>query len=436
MLKKFLIATLVALFAGAAFADDAPPPKFEVTPGFKVLPNEPAKSAPPAKTKAKCPACGDDCKCAPGVCPDCEAVSFAKQDPMWFACRVVLDHGNGTGSAGSGTPIGYEEGKTIILTNAHVVPKGDRDKPIKVLVGGRTFKATYIEGSEVEKVTADKIKVLGPDLCTLSIDAKLGYVEIADDSPPIGGQVWQFGYGSSPIDGGPTAKYGLVTKGTYVEPTMVTTLDVISGDSGSGMFNQYGELCGVTWGASEDKDVYGRVYRKEHLAVEITTVRTFLKRPVLAKIFPRLAARAEARRAAREAAKYPAPSATPPVVERKGPVDPKLAAPAPAAPKPKDPPKAAAPACPDCPTAPFGSGTPPKPPGDGWQWDPARKVWWKWSTPPGFSAPTPAKPPTSIGEAWGPVGPPSGFNIVGDGGCVNGKCPNPSYVQPSFGRRR
>ena len=427
MLKKFLPAVLLLFAAGAVLADDAPPLKFEVTPGFRIAPNEPAKSA----DKAKCKDC-DDCKCPDGACPDCP-VALAKQDPVWFACRIVVDHGNGTGAAGSGTPVGFENGKTLVLTNAHVVPKHDKDKKITVVAGGRKFPATYVEGSEVQILNPKQIKVLGPDLCLLAVDAKLGYVEIADEAPPIGGQVWQFGYGGTQFDEGPTVRSGLVMKDTFVEPTMLVDMASISGDSGSGLFNQYGELCGVTWGGSYDEDAYGRRYNQKHLSVEVGTVKTFLGRPLLSKLFPRLAERAAARRAAREAAKYPAPSAKPPVVERKGPVDPKLAKPDPKAPKPKDPPKAAPanPTCPDCPTAPFGSGQPPKPPGDGWQWDPARKVWWKWSTPPGYNAPAPAKPPTSIGEPWGP------FSITPEaGGCQNGRCPSPNYAPPTFGRRR
>lgn len=418
---KFLAATLIAaLMTGVVSAD--PPKAFEVTPGFKVekgfsvvappltVPMVPV--APEPKAKEKCVDC-DDCKCG----PDCGCA--AKADPLWFAARVMVDNGNGTGSAGSGTPISCENGKTVFVTNAHVVPKNKASQPITITVSGRKFKAKYLDGSEVEFFTRSDgthgCKVHGPDLAFLEVEGELGHVELADDIARPGDQVWQFGYGGVPLNyNGPTIKSGIVNKTTFVEPTLACDLQSISGDSGSGLFNTRGELVGVTWGGNSNPTVH------ECVAVELTTVRAFSKRPVLSKLFPRLAARAEVKREAKAAAearaKLPPPLAKPPVVERKGPIDPKLAAPGKDAKPPAKGPAKATPDCPDgkCPTvpqAPYGSGIPPKPPGEGWQWDAAKKQWWKWSTPPNAAPPSFSLPPS--------------YSLPPAGGCPNGRCPSP-----------
>ncbi len=379
-MKKIFSAVLVLLVAGVGSAQQ---PQFVVTPGFDIQPNG-LKAAP-------CCECGPGCGCPVGVCPGgCQT-----PDQTWFACRVVVSNGDGTGNAGSGTPVHCEGGKTTVLTNAHVVPKGDAHKPIHVYVGGRKFKARYIDGSEVIQVDATTIKTLGPDLALLEVDAELGHVEIADEAPSVGSQVWQFGYGGTRFDEGPTVKGGLVREHKYAVPMLSSSLPSVSGDSGSGLFNTRGELCGVTYGGSATLGNY---------AIETGTVRSFMGRPLLAKLFPKMASRMQSRREARAAANLPPPMQAPPSVERKGPVDPKLAKPAEGAPKPKAPT-----------VAPFGSGTPPKPAGEGWQYDPVRKTWWKWETPKGFSSPAPPVAPA-------PSAKPGSFNVV-PGDCPNGLCP-------------
>ncbi len=220
----------------------------------------------------------------------------------WFACRVVVDHGNGTTAHGSGTPVWSEGGKTTILTNSHVVPAADKDRPISIMVDGKTYPARYLEGSQVLDTGPNSIKVLGPDLALLEIDVEIGYVELADSVPPVDSQVWQFGFGGVRPGQGPTTKSGFVSNSNhYVDPILTSTIASVNGDSGSGIFNTAGELCGVTWGGS----------RGECFAVEIVTVRQFLGRKLLAKLFPKLMARLAVRR---NALKLPAPSKIPPIV--------------------------------------------------------------------------------------------------------------------------
>lgn len=416
-LKNLTAAIVLAVLTTGATAAD-PPKAFEVgkgyslEKGFSLTPD--AVPMAPAPTKKPDCDCGPGCKCPPGACPSCEVAkksaksdcpecdALKNKDPLWFACRVVLDNGDGTGSAGSGTPISCENGKTVIVTNAHVVPKHKKNQPITVHVSGRKFPATYRDGSEVTYYTDPEtgkpmVKVHGDDLAFLEIDAELGYVELADEAPKIGEQVWQFGYGGAQMNEGPIVKFGTVLPSNHVEPTMVNTIHSVSGDSGSGVFNTRGELVGVTWGSNETK--------LTACAVPLESVRKFSGRPLLSKLFPRLSERAAAKREARAAAKAPPALSKPPEVPRQGKIDPKLAAPGKDAPKPKaDPPKAV-------PQAPFGSGIPPAPPGEGWQWDAQRRVWWKFSTPPVQGG--------VQGEA---------------GSCPNGKCP--SAVAPPSGRYR
>lgn len=365
--KSLAAALVAALLTGVATAD--PPKAFEVTPGFKI---EKGFTVTPPMAVPTAPA------------PAEKAPVADADDPVWFSCRITVDHGNGNGSAGSGTPVWSGDGKTLVLTNAHVVPRSDSTKPLKVIVAGRTFVARYVEGSEVLTLGPGSIHVKGPDLALLEIDAEIGHVELAADVPPVGAQVWQFGYGGRQLNQGAVIKSGTVRANQFVEPTLFTDLSSISGDSGSGVFNTAGELCGVTWG--------GDPVKGDHCAVELGTVKGFLDRPLLAKLFPRFAAKASARReareAARETAKLPPPMEAPPKVERKGPVDPKLASPAAGTPK----------AAPEVKKAPRGAGQPPPPPGEGWQWDEKRKVYWKWVETP------------RSGNA---------------GNCPNGKCPNP-----------
>ncbi len=387
-MKKFklLAWSLVATLFGTAYAADTPP-KFDVQPGFKVT-----SEAPPAKA-------AEDAK------PDADA----KLDPTWFACRICVDHGNSK-ACGSGTPVHCEDGKTTILTNAHVVPLADKDKPITVVVAGRSYTAKYLEGSEVVNVGPNQIEVKGPDLCLLQIDYEIGHVALAEEPVPVGGQVWQFGYGGVQVNQGPTVKSGIVVKSRYSETVLTSTLNTVSGDSGSGVFNTRGELCGVTWGSDG---------QSQQMAVEVTTVRTFLARTPLKTLFPRLAARIAARKAARELSKLPPPMPEAPAIGRNGPCDPKLVAPATGAPKASPPATAAPGATQPSTNAPVGSGQPGT---AGWQYDARRGVWWKWNTPGVGSAPNQVCPPGGC-QPLMPMQPyGNGFNIVPRQNCPLGGC--------------
>jgi S1-C subfamily serine protease len=202
-------------------------------------------------------------------------------DP-WYSAHVQVDLGGGATTHGSGTLIGCEDGRSLILTNAHVCESAQH--PVTCTIAGRTYPARYEEGSTVSYVTPTQIRVDGPDLCVLSIAADLDYVQVAESLPAEGAAVWQCGFGGGV---GPTLRRGYATANRCAEPTLTSTIPTIQGDSGSGVFDSAGSLVGVTWGAAE-----GTSY-----AVHVTTVHRFLLRDRLRAAFPRLAARVGARHA-------------------------------------------------------------------------------------------------------------------------------------------
>jgi len=390
-MRKYLIAAglLFAAFCGNATAQEGL--KFDVTPGFKIAPAEKKIEIafpPKAKKPGNC-GCGDDCLCpvCDGNCVDSKVKAASTVDP-WYACQISVARAPGVTAYGSGTPLATENGKTVVLTNAHVVR--DNTKPITVHLNGKQYPAKYVLGSVVTDVGPQQIHVDGPDLCVLEVDADLWGVDLAADIPAVGEPVFQMGYGGS-TNGKPIKRTGVVIQPVYAGQ-LNSTITAVSGDSGCGVFNKYGQLVGVTHGGTQTVA----------LAETVTTVRTYvLKGDKKFVLFPRLRARLEANREAR--------------ADRN--VDPEFSGKAPVA---------AAPLPEGVVGAPFGSGVPPKPPGEGWQWDAAKKQWWKWTVPPGYSLPNqaPAKPQTSIGQ---PYFTPGTFNIApAQGGCPNGRCPSPT----------
>jgi hypothetical protein len=189
----------------------------------------------------------------------------ARAGDLWFAGRVKVDRDGGVVAYGSGTPVACEGKKALILTNAHVVRDLDRDAPIAVTVEGTEYAAKYVGGSKVTAVGEREIKVHGPDLCLVEVDAELGWAEFDTAGFGEGERVWRWGYGGS-TDGKPVLRGGKVVK-SPLENSLADEGGSVVGDSGSGVFNRAGKLVGVTWG----RDDGGR-----GLSVPLTTVHTFL----------------------------------------------------------------------------------------------------------------------------------------------------------------
>lgn len=311
-MRKICLGAAVALLLAAlpAFAQ-SPAPAFKVEPGFSVAPN-------PQATRTPLCDCGDECKCSP-VCK-CglseKAVAAVAADPLWFALKVEADNG-----VGSGTPIVCEGGKTLVLTNAHVA-RQDRTT-FTVYAGSKAYKAKRVDGSTVRNIAPSLIDIDGVDLAVVEVNAELGAVTVASHAPAIGDAVFEWGFGIVQPDGTPARRSGTVVSNPFSTPTLTSTINCVSGDSGSGVFNTNGELVGVSHGA-------GAGYA--HHAVPLSEVRRFLGRPLLSKLFPRLSDRLAARADVRDAAAAAAAAAAAQPTPVAGPTAPAPKAAAPAAP--------------------------------------------------------------------------------------------------------
>jgi S1-C subfamily serine protease len=200
-------------------------------------------------------------------------------DPARTTVFVHRDLGGGRGQAGTGTVIACEAGKSLVLTNAHVADAPDGT--YTVTHDGTTYPATYVTGSAISRLTPGSVRVDGPDLALVSVEATLPVAALAPDLPRPGARVRLWGFGGRLADQGPVEKAGEVLDATgYVEPMFVSTTQTSSGDSGSGVFNDAGELVAVHWGGGD---------RRAH-AVPLEAVRSFLREKARAS-FPRFAQR-------------------------------------------------------------------------------------------------------------------------------------------------
>lgn len=180
-------------------------------------------TAPPPKAKPVCP-CGDNCKCAPGVCPACP--STLKKDIAKVRDSVVrVRRGN---ASGSGTVIWSEDGRSVVLTAAHVVAAGDGD--VTVRGEGKTHAARILGRDD------------SADLAALLVTAELPAVAVSDADPAAGSEVLMVGLTS-------IWSAGKIGRGYQLEGRDVWELSYESdyGDSGAGVFLR-GELCGVHCG--------------------------------------------------------------------------------------------------------------------------------------------------------------------------------------------
>jgi S1-C subfamily serine protease len=247
------------------------------------------------------------------------AVLALKVDPRRSVVKIAV-FGAGATDLGSGTVIASANGKSLILTNAHVVESGEY--PIEVYhkdASGKawTHKAKYVGGSQVIHTGPGKIEVNGPDLALLEIDDELPAVEIATDKPTYGSTVRQFGFGGM---GGYTQfwpKKGQIVESNYVERELAS-FQSIPGDSGSGWFNDAGQLvavCCSTPGAGSGEALAVPVYQVQGFVVQSAGNRL--------PLFPRLAAlkqRMQARRAAPVELAPQAPQSTAPKAQAAPPV--------------------------------------------------------------------------------------------------------------------
>jgi hypothetical protein len=222
---------------------------------------------------------------------------------------------------GTGTVVACEGGKSLVLTNEHVVRANPR--------GARVWHEDFTYSTRLVAVS-DRPDV---DLALLEVDHELPAAAIGGE--PTGGErVTVYGYG--PDQRRMTRREGTVVGQvgwSFVTPTLALSFPCVHGDSGAGVFNARGELVGVvhsTWdGRPGSSAVPVRVTAS--WTTEVTVTREAL--------FPRF------RAAVGKLAGALAPKPMPPAKAEAAPAPkPKEAPEAPAVPAPKAVPAAPAPA--------------------------------------------------------------------------------------------
>lgn len=193
---------------------------------------------------------------------DCEAAE---------AACVLVRVEDPEGSAGSGTVVACEGGRSLVLTNRHVVPSARYG--VRVECEGKSHPVTFYAPAAVG------------DLALLAVEAELPAAELADAEPPPGAEVRQWGR-SWRGQGRPVPKAGRwfgLGRGrdaTYGHAAVVeSTIPGESGDSGAGVFHE-GRLVAVTWGLRGPMSA----------GVRLADVRACLRERA-AGLFPRLAER-------------------------------------------------------------------------------------------------------------------------------------------------
>lgn len=163
----------------------------------------------------------------------CLAGASLRAAPEDSAVSVTLWKGS-SGPSGSGTVIASEGKRSLAVTNAHVV--GDGVGRMEVRHRDKKYAAKLLATQPGQR----------PDLALVEIDAELPVAKVAAELPAAGAAVRTFGFDYTG-QGAMTPKSG---RAVGVEdwsgsPVFVTTVPIVSGDSGSGCFNADGELVAV-----------------------------------------------------------------------------------------------------------------------------------------------------------------------------------------------
>lgn len=143
---------------------------------------------------------------------------------------------------GSGTAIN----KHWLITCRHVVQSAGIRGKVELLRGTSVLSGEVVQTDEPSDVAIVYCGAGFPE-----------WVDLADSDPRPGDKVCIYGYGREGVLRGGTGTLvklaGYRENGPQRIPVYQSSLWIQSGDSGSGMFNEAGELCGLNWG-SEDFD--------------------------------------------------------------------------------------------------------------------------------------------------------------------------------------
>lgn len=220
-------------FAGAAWARGTDGKRYM---HLFVRNSPPARAVPPpappvAPMPPPAPPVADD----PPLHPDTAGPALA--------ATCAVSRGN---AGGSGTCVGCENGVSVVVTNNHIFTDvrtaggwfAMAPYPLACVVtprGGKELKATAVGGCELS------------DIAVVLVEGEIPVAPIAEQLPKVGDRVWHAGMG----------RRGLVRRGKamrsdfrYDHPSCWFSADCesVSGDSGSGVFNDRGELVAVLCG--------------------------------------------------------------------------------------------------------------------------------------------------------------------------------------------
>jgi hypothetical protein len=161
-------------------------------------------------------------------------------DPVRSTVKVVCYRGDITEN-GSGTVVYSSGGKSLVLTNRHVCP--DADCEIDVYSKGNIYEGRWLG-------VADR-----GDLAVLEIGVELPAAPLAERPPANGDRLDRWGYpngrrqkakqGRFSFDVGFDDRYGRARMDSVSVPS-------VKGESGSGEFNERGELVAVVFGGNNE----------------------------------------------------------------------------------------------------------------------------------------------------------------------------------------
>lgn len=172
----------------------------------------------------------------------------AAADPELATVLVLAPAGAGSGA------VLYSDGHTsLVMTNKHVCPNGDR--PIQVRAQGKLYPAEWL-GADSES-----------DLAVLRVKADLPALTLAENEPAKGDRLRLFGYGGLPKSGVSIGRDGSHYSGSG--DAFFVSLLPKGGDSGAPLINDSGEVAGIVWGTREQGNRVG-------IAVPLADVRRVL----------------------------------------------------------------------------------------------------------------------------------------------------------------
>lgn len=157
--------------------------------------------------------------------------------PAQAACRVTVDDRDGATSHGSGTLVDVRSERGLVITNWHVVKDAASDECLVIFADGRRHGAKIIRADRVLDLAA--LVIANPNR------------EPARWTDTLEGETFRgVGFGPTPANRllsmpGQITGHG----GTDGQASIFINNEWREGDSGGGLFDERGRLCGVIWGA-------------------------------------------------------------------------------------------------------------------------------------------------------------------------------------------